>query len=384
MYNLAGLNLHFIHERSRVPGAVPILLIHGWPGSIWEFHKLIPQLVQPTGRALRLKQAFHVVAPSLPGYGWSEECTTPGMNVTRMARMFNELMLKLGYEKYFVQGGDWGAVIAKSIAINFSDHCVALHLNMVVPRLPLDASFRSLAIASNMLLDFSPLGSLVMSERDKHSLDRFLDYTRHGSGYMAIQGSKPMSLGVGLADSPVGLLAWILEKLEAWSDGAGNVLNVLDKDEILTNVMIYYVTNSIASSMRLYYESAQNDKQGSRQLVSTYVEIPTAVASFPNEIIIFPRRWIALSYNLLHYNVFPEGGHFAAWEQPDLVAQDLRSFFFKTMPFEEACKLAQQRKLKRNMQPPVESLAASALLLAPALPMPFVIGMAAYLLSSKL
>ena len=380
--SVEGLDVHFIHERSKVPGAVPLLLLHGWPGSVWEFHKLIPQLVQPTGRPLRLKQAFHVVAPSLPGYGWSEEARTPGMDPARIARMLDKLMLDLGYDRYVAQGGDWGAVIAKTLAITVPEHCVALHVNLVVNRLPVDVSLRSAALAANMLVDLSPLGALTLSERDRNALHRLKEYQTGGSGYFRIQATKPMTLAFGLADSPVGLLAWILEKMQAWTDGAGNVLNVLSKDEILTNVMIYYVTNTIASSMRLYYEMAKSPARS--QLVSSYVEVPTAVASFPKEILMVPRRWIALGFNLVRFTEFPEGGHFAAWEQPDMLAQDLRGFFFKTITFEHACKLAQQRRARRDDHVSTDTLVGSVLLLAPALPLPVVVGVAAYVLGAKL
>jgi len=385
-----GLDVHFIHERSRVPGAIPILLIHGWPGSVWEFHKAIPMLVNPADRALRLKQAFHVVAPSLPGYGWSEASQEPGMGTQEIAEMFNELMRRLGYDKYYAQGGDWGAFITRQLALAYPSNCIALHTNMPIafPSKPKDVR-GSVALLLAMV-DTSPLGKFSLSQSEREGLDRSKEYMDSGDAYMRLQSSKPHTLGFALADSPSGLLAWISEKLQLWTDGRGNVLNALSKDEILTNIMIYWVTNCYTSSARLYYESNPSGKQRPDKVKlerSGYVEVPTGVAAFPKEIMRLPRRWISMHYNLVHYTEFSEGGHFAAWEQPELFVQDLRIFAFRSMPFEKACQLAEEREMRAKtslVTSTNQNLATKLLLLAPALPVPFVAGIAVYLLSSKL
>jgi pimeloyl-ACP methyl ester carboxylesterase len=388
--NVQGLDLHFIHERSRIPGAVPIILVHGWPGSVWEFHNAIPLLVNPTGRALRLKQAFHVIVPSLPGFGWSEASKEPGMNYQKIASMLNELMIKLGYDKYVAQGGDWGAFITKYMAFTFPNNCVALHQNMPLagpPAFPKD--FRGFLALTQATVDMSPLGMLYLSEREKQGLEQLKEYNRSGNSYLMLQASKPHTLGYGLSDTPAGLLSWLAEKYQSWTDGRGNVLNALSKDDILTNVMIYWATNCISSSCRIYYESLKigKRKQDEVTLASIgYIEVPTGFASFPKEIVNVPRRWLALNYNMCHYTEFPEGGHFAAWEQPTLFVQDLRTFAFRSMPFEKACKLAEERELrKQTKKPPTNSdLATNLLMFAPALPVPAVAAIATYLLASKL
>jgi pimeloyl-ACP methyl ester carboxylesterase len=388
--NVNGLSIHFIHERSRVPGAIPLLLVHGWPGSVWEFHNVIPKLVNPEGRALRLKQAFHVIVPSLPGYGWSE--TRPGINTRKTGQIFDELMRRLGYGRYFAQGGDWGGIIVKQMAFDHPNSCVGIHLNMAMPTPPFSEkvmTLRGLTRIVQSAIDMSPLGGITLSERDRHALQRTREYVTDDSAYFHIQASKPQTLGFGLTDSPAGLLAWIGEKMQSWTDGKGNVLNVLSKDDILTNVSIYWFTNTIASSVRMYYESipVPKSKNVPDDMASTnYVQVPTGWASFPQEILAFPKSWVALSFNLVHYTEFADGGHFAAWEQPELFVQDLRTFAFRSVTFEKCCRLADERKLIADevKNQSGETLATKMLFLSPVLPTPVVAGVVAYLLASKL
>lgn len=382
------LRLHFIHERSRVPGAVPLLMLHGWPGSVWEFHECIRPLVAPEpGRALRLKQAFHVVAPSLPGFGWSQASEVQGMGAAEVARVLHRLMTGLGYGKYAVQGGDWGALVAKQIALQFPHHCVAVHLTMPLvapPPLSLQSmTARKAALLATMLVHASPLGRMVLSPQDQQRLLQTKHYLAKGNAYFTLQTSKPNTPGFALSDSPSGLLAWISEKLQLWTDGKGNVLNALSKDEIITNVMIYWVTNTIASSMRLYKEIALDGPE----VFSDYCHVPTGWASFPKEIVSFPKSWVERTHNLVHHTEFTDGGHFPAWEQPALFVQDLRQFFHRAMPWDAALELAaqrEQRALAPQSPPTKQELAAKLLVFAPVLPVPAVAALASYLLLSKL
>jgi pimeloyl-ACP methyl ester carboxylesterase len=294
-----GLDIHFIHQRSPHEDAFPLVITHGWPGSIVEFQKAIEPLVNPaSGRA---EDAFHVVCPSLPGYGFSGKPARTGWGVEKIARAWDTLMSRLGYDHYGAQGGDWGAAVTTQIGRN-RGHCIAIHLNMPIARPGKDSGGQ-------------------LTEDEQQALVEFDEHRKWGTGYSKQQSTRPQTLGYGLVDSPVGQLAWIVEKFWAWTDCDGHPENALSRDELLDNVMVYWATGSGASSARLYWESF-NDFGGNGR-----VDLPTGVAAFPKEILRTPRRWCEAAYNITHWTTMPRGGHFAAFEQPDLFVDDVRAFF---------------------------------------------------------
>jgi pimeloyl-ACP methyl ester carboxylesterase len=299
-----GQSIHFIHARSRHAEALPLIILHGWPGSVVEFLDVIPRLTDPETHGGRAADAFHVIAPSLPGYGFSEPPRTRGWDPWRIARAFIELMDRLGHPRYGAQGGDWGAQIATRIGALDPEHCAALHTNMPLADAPKEA--------------------VPLSDQDKADLAAMQQFAREESGYAQEQGTKPQTLGVALNDSPAGLLAWIVEKLRTWSDCGGDPENVFTRDQMITNVMLYWVTQTITSSTRLYWELQHS---GSGQKAPEYVAVPTGIARYPKEVIRFPRAWVERRYNVTHWVDMPRGGHFAAMEQPELFVEDLRSFF---------------------------------------------------------
>jgi epoxide hydrolase len=302
--SIDGQSIHFIHARSRHADAFPLLLTHGWPGSVVEFLDVIPRLTDPEAHGGNAADAFHVVVPSLPGYGFSEPTRTRGWDVRRIARAFTELMRRLGYERYGAQGGDWGAQVATRIGPLDPEHCAAIHLNMPLADRPDEP--------------------LPLSEAEKADLAVMAHFRREESGYAQEQGTKPQTLGVALNDSPAGLLAWIVEKFRAWSDCDGHPENAFTRDQLITNVMTYWVTQTITSSTRLYWERVHVDAPDDAPV---YVGVPTGIARYPKEPLRIPRPWVERRYNVTHWVDMPRGGHFAAMEQPGLFVDDLRSFF---------------------------------------------------------
>lgn len=296
-----GLPIHFVHQRSPHPDAFPLILTHGWPGSFVEFSKVIAPLSDPTAYGGRAQDAFHVVCPSLPGYGFSGKPTTTGWGVGRIAAAWETLMTRLGYQRYGAQGGDWGSAVTTQIGRNVG-HCVAIHTNMPIATPPKAALENP---------DDSARAALAAMKY----------YQRWDSGYAKQQSTRPQTLGYGLVDSPVAQLAWIVEKFWSWTDCDGHPENVLTRDELLDDVMLYWVTATGASSARLYWESFDALRGGGR------VELPTGVAAFPKEISCLPRSWCEPNYNITHWTTMPRGGHFAAFEQPDLFVDDVRKFF---------------------------------------------------------
>jgi epoxide hydrolase len=298
--DIDGLDIHFIHQRSPHDGALPLIITHGWPGSIVEFHKVIEPLTNPTAHGGRAEDAFHVVCPSLPGYGFTGKPTNTGWGVGVVAEAWEKLMTELGYERYGAQGGDWGGAVTTAIGRN-GGHCAAIHLNFA--------------------LAFPPAGLQSPTPEEQEALNAVEHYRRWDSGYSKQQSTRPQTLGYGLVDSPVGQLAWIVEKFWSWMDCDGHPENVLTKDELLDNVMVYWVTASAASSARMYWES-YNVWTGELR-----VDLPTGIAAFPKEVIRTPRSWCEPNYNITHWTNMPRGGHFAAFEQPELFVDDLRAFF---------------------------------------------------------
>jgi pimeloyl-ACP methyl ester carboxylesterase len=288
---LDGQSIHFMHVRADRADAFPVLLLHGWPGSVVEFLDAIP----------RLSDAFHLVVPSLPGYGFSEPTRTPGWNTTRIAHAFIALMDRLGYSRYGAQGGDWGAQITTRIGALDPEHCVAIHLNMPLAVPPKEPT----PLADQEQADLAALDAFRIEE----------------SGYATEQRTKPQTLAASLNDSPAGLLAWIVEKFRAWSDCGGDPEQAFTRDQLITNVMLYWLNQTSASSVRLYWEDMHTrDRAGT-------VTVPTGVARFPKEPLRYPRSWVEQRYNITHWVDMPRGGHFAAMEQPGLFADDVRAFF---------------------------------------------------------
>jgi len=296
--------IHFIHQRSKEPNAMPLVLTHGWPGSIVEFTKVIGPLTDPVHYGGRAEDAFHVVAISLPGFGFSGRPDARGYSPERMGKIIASLMARLGYQKYGAQGGDWGGIISRFIALDDAPHVAGLHLNFCIAGAPPGGDANAGVPAAELQR---------MQARNT--------YMENERGYQQIQGTKPQTLGFGLNDSPAGLAAWIVEKFHAWCDCDGDVEKKFTKDELLTNIMIYWATQTAASSTRIYFENRVAPPNPAK------VTVPTACALFPKEIIAPPRKWVEARYNLTRWTEMPRGGHFAAMEEPDLLVTDIREFF---------------------------------------------------------
>lgn len=305
-----GVPMHFIHERSPNPDAIPLLLVHGWPGSVSEFTAILGPLTNPTAHGGDARDAFHVIAPSLPGFGFSGIPTERGYSPEKIAHVLAALMERLGYEQYALAGGDWGAIINRYLAWNYPDRLIGLHSNMILAGAPEDEALRN-----------------AVTEEEQAMRTARGAYMANEVAYQQIQGTKPQSLGYGLNDSPAGTAAWIVEKFHGWTDmpqGAdGDLDEHIGKDELLTNISIYWFTQTITSSTRIYFESRNNPVENP----IGYVDVPTGAAIFPAEIFITPRAWVEAAYDLRHWTVMPEGGHFAAVEQPRLYLDDVRAFY---------------------------------------------------------
>ena len=300
-----GQQIHFVHLRSEEPNAVPLLITHGWPGSIVELMKVLEPLANPRRHGGNPSDAFHVIAPSIPGYGFSGPTTESGWDVKRIARAFAELMRRLGYLRYGTQGGDWGSVISRQLGLIDSEHVVGSHFN-------------TLATAPSA----DPDDLKLLTERERSFLERGQRFQQQGSGYYMIQSSRPQTLAYGLTDSPTGLLAWIAEKFTEWTDPSSKI----DRDQLLTNVSVYWFTQTANSAARLYAEFARSGSAWGKVEPST---VPAGVAQFPYEIFPPIRRFAERSNNIVHWSEFDRGGHFPAMEQPDLLVGDIRAFFQK-------------------------------------------------------
>ncbi len=297
-----GVDIHFIHAKSSHDNAQPLIMTHGWPGSIIEFHKVIEPLTEPTRHGGSADDAFHVVCPSLPGYGFSGKPTQPGWGVPKIAEHWDMLMNRLGYDNYFAQGGDWGSAVTTAIGMQNRGSCRSVHVNMANAGAPKEALENP-------------------SDADKIALAGAKFYQDWDSGYSKQQSTRPQTLGYGLADSPAGQCAWILEKFYQWTDCDGHPENVLTRDEMLDNIMFYWLTNSAASSAKLYWESFNAFRD------PTTVDMPAGISSFPKEIVRTPRSWAEKKYtNIQYWNELDKGGHFAAFEQPALFVDELRAW----------------------------------------------------------
>jgi pimeloyl-ACP methyl ester carboxylesterase len=304
---VGGLKIHFIHERGVGPRPFPLVITHGWPGSVAEFVEMIGPLTDPGAHGGDPADAFDVVAPSMPGYGFSDHPTEPGMDPERIAALWAELMAGLGYPRFGAQGGDWGAMVSTYLGYRHAPKVAGIHLNMVIA-FPPDRD--------------NPAAGL--SQEEMVPLMEAQQFLNEETGYQRIQGTKPQTLAYGLNDSPAGLAAWIVEKFRTWSDCRGDLDRRFTKDELLTNVMLYWVPETANSSCRLYCETMRAGKFPPENF---RVEVPTGCAIFPREIIRPPRSWVERLYNVTRWTVMPAGGHFAAMEEPQLLAGDIRSFF---------------------------------------------------------
>ena len=308
--DLDGLGVHFIHERGEGPDSLPIIITHGWPSSFSEMLKIIPMLTDPASHGGSAADSFDVVVPSMPGYGFSDLPAQPGMSVYEIAALWSRLMREgLGYPRFGAQGGDWGASVTARLDFDYPDQVVGIQVMSVT--------------GANMIQYMGP-GVRPLSDKGNAFLEAREQWRQDEGGYSHIQDTKPQTLSYGLNDSPAGLAAWIVEKFRSWSDCNGDVERVYTKDELLTNITIYWVTQTIGSSTRIYYESQHtswNLSQGER------IEVLCAVAVFPRDINHPPREWAERSYNVQRWTEMPRGGHFAAMEEPELLVQDIREFF---------------------------------------------------------
>jgi pimeloyl-ACP methyl ester carboxylesterase len=300
------LDIHFIHLRSPHADALPLVMTHGWPGSLVEFHKVIEPLTNPTAFGGRAEDAFHVVCPALPGYGFSDKPASTGWSVEKIGRAWGTLMQRLGYTRFVAQGGDWGSAVTCSIAQTQTAHCAGIHINMPI-----------VAPDPDTLHQLTP--------QEQAALDAMTFYSKSDSAYAKLQSTRPQSLGYGLADSPSGQAAWILEKFYYWTDcGEGSERhpeNVLSRDELLDNIMMYWLTDSAASSARLYWESFHSTNLAP-------IAIPVGCSLFPKEIFRCSKRWAEKRFTqLIYWNELEYGGHFAAFEQPEVFVEELRKCF---------------------------------------------------------
>ena len=302
MTEIDGLDIHFLHVRSPHEGALPLILTHGWPGSVVEFLKVIGPLTDPVAHGGRAEDAFHVVVPSLPGFGFSAKPTAAGWGVERIARAWAVLMERLGYDRWAAQGGDWGSFVTAAIGAQAPAGCIGIHINMVFVGPTEDAKANP-------------------TPQDLRAMERAQYYKDWDSGYSHQQATRPQSLGYGLVDSPVAQAGWIYEKLHVWSDNPGSATDLLGRDAVLDNIMLYWLNAAGASSARLYWESFA-------KLPALVVDLPAGVANFPKEIIPAPRSWAEqMLHNIVHWTEHEQGGHFAAWEQPEAFVADVRACF---------------------------------------------------------
>ncbi|MCV9960304.1 epoxide hydrolase [Pararhizobium sp. BT-229] len=313
--NIDGLDIHFIHVRSRHPNALPLIMTHGWPGSIFELLKVVGPLTDPTAHGGTAEDAFHLVLPSIPGFGFSQKPSVTGWNPDRIARAWDVLMTRLGYPRYVSQGGDWGAIISDAMGRQAPAGLLGIHVNRIERSTTLPPDVAK-ALRSG---DAAPPN---LTSEERAVFDEAREFLNKGFGYAAIMGTRPQTIGYGLTDSPVGLAAWFYDKLADWVYTRGAPEQSFTRDEILDNITLYWLTDTAASSGRIYWESSAVKGQSSAIL------IPAAVTIFPGEVYRPPKTWVERTYhNLIYYNRVDKGGHFAAWEEPALFSVEVRAAF---------------------------------------------------------
>ena len=304
--SIDGLSVHFLHVRSPHPDAIPLIMTHGWPGSFLEFEQALGPLTDPVAHGGAAADAFHLVVPSLPGYGFSGKPAAAGWDVHRIGRAWAELMTRLGYERFVALGSDWGTSVSTSLALQHPGRLLGLHL--IPPLAPPDRT----------------AGDLTDAERA--ALADLDERTRTGSGYSAEQGTRPQTIGYSLLDSPVGLCAWIAEKLWAWTEHPGDLSQVLTADQVLDNITLYWLTGTGASAARLYWESIAQVTEWFTTATDDTITVPAGCSIFPAEVPRPSRRWAQRRFeNIVHWNEPGRGGHFAAWEQPGLFVEEVRA-----------------------------------------------------------
>lgn len=301
LVEIDDLQVHCIHVRSKEKDALPLVITHGWPGSICEFTKIIGRLADPVAHGGKASDAFHVVCPSMPGYGFSQKPARRGYSRDQVSRAVATLMARLGYSRYGAQGGDIGAQVSNQLGVHDAKHVVGVHLTWTPVAPP---------------AKLTDVWEGVTADEKARYETRRQELSSHGA-YAAIQATRPQTIGYGLNDSPAGLAAWIIDKFHIWSDCNGDVLTKFSMDELLTNVMVYWVTGTITSSFRLYFEGGSWPTP----------RVPIGVAQFPKEITVPPRKWVETRFPVRHWTTMPRGGHFAALEEPDLLVADIRKFF---------------------------------------------------------
>ena len=303
-----GLQIHFVHRVSTYKNAKPLLMTHGWPGSFVEFLKVIEPLADPVAHGGKEEDAFHVVCPSLPGFGFSDKPTKTGCGVEQTAHLWGILMQKLGYSWYLAQGGDWGSAVTSTLGWQDANHCRGIHLTLA--------------------MNSHPRGEEPNTPEEKRAMEGVRHYRKWDSGYSKVQSTRPQTIGFALTDSPVGQAAWILEKFRFWTDCDAEPLNLFSKDELLDNVMIYWLNSTAASSARLYWESFAS-------LKNNEIKTPTGVSVYPKEIVPPVRKWMEQGQfkNIFYWSEKKKGGHFAAFEQPSIFIDDIRDWASSWLKF---------------------------------------------------
>ena len=310
--DIQGVPIHFIHQRGRGPHPLPLILSHGWPWTFWDMHKVIGPLADPASFGGAAEDAFDVVVPSLPGYGFSTPLKVPGISAVATADLWQRLMNEvLGYDRFAAHGADWGALITAQLGHKHGERLAGIH------------------IANGAPLNFFTTGLPGAEDYAESELEgraRAVQRMADGHGYLAIQSTRPQTLAYGLVDSPVGLCAWLLDKRREWSDCDGDVERSFTKDELLTSVMLYWLTESAGTAARSYYEMRHNPWQPSHDR-TPLVDVPTGIIRFRHDVCYSPRRVMERHYDIRHWTEVPKGGHFAPMEMPDALVDDLRAFF---------------------------------------------------------
>lgn len=301
-----GINVHFVHERGKGPNPLPIILSHGWPDSYLRYQKMIPLLTDPASHGGDPEDSFDVIVPSLPGFGFSGRPKHPGVNNSRAAEMLAKLMTEeLGYKKFAAAGGDIGSGVTRYMAANHPELLLGIHLT-------------DIGIIRNLMTTHD---QIKLSEEERQYKKQAAEWISNEGGYISIQSTRPQTLAYGLSDSPAGLAAWLMEKFCAWSDCHGDLRQRFSEDELITHIMIYWVTNTIGSTINMYYENSHSLPP------LGYIEVPTGIALFPADILPPPKEWAVRNLNVTRWTSMPRGGHFTAMEEPELLADDIRAFY---------------------------------------------------------